>query len=283
MAAVLILLLACGGGGGGGSSTGTTITLTGRIVSVVTTGPLNPAATVSSGSASTTTQLGDGSFSLDTPTGVTSITSNNGTSGFGSFTFTFPAATATTDLGDLYVGPEKVRVTGTVRNSVTNAVIPNATISYAGRNATTNASGQFTLVDVAYSSATQTGFWGIFGNVAATGFFASDFTANGKTASSGSVTVDDISLVPVSDDPPGTPYNIYGQVLPAATGESATVTLSQGATTVRTTTAGTNGTFFFWVPAGTYTIAATKDGVNSPGVNVTLTSNNQIVRKDVNL
>lgn len=281
MLAVLIVLLACGGGGGGGSSPGTTVPLVGRVISVVTTGPLNPGVTVAAGGASTTTEIGDGSFSFDAPTGVSALTTS-ATSGFPSFTFNFPAATGSTDLGDLYIGPEKVRVTGTVRNSVTNAVIPNASISFAGRLATTNASGQFNLVDVAYSSTTQTGFWGIFGNATATGFFAADFNANGKTATGGVVTVEDILLVPGSDDPPGTPYNIYGQALPVATGDSATVNLLQGGTPIRTTTASANGTFYFWVPAGTYTIQATKGAVTSPAVSVTLTSNNQIVRKDVN-
>jgi hypothetical protein len=277
-----LTLVACGGGGGGGASStgGGTQSIVGRVVDIGTTGPVTPAPTIRIGGLSETANSSDGSFSIDAAFGSTSAIVDASGAGYGTWSFPVPNTTDAIDLGDLYVGPQRVTVRGTVRNAITNDPIANALLTFAGRSALTNSSGQFSMPEVAYSNTSQTGFWGVFGRAEATGFFASEFSANGQTASSGVVTVDDVLLVPATDDPPGFPYNIYGQVLPSATGGGLTVELRQGGSAVRTVTSSPNGTFYFWVPAGTYTIRAIKSGSFAES-NVSLTSQNQVVRRDV--
>src|SRR5688572_10897098 len=113
---LLIALTGCGGGGGGNTGGGTGATITGRVLRVDTGGATNPPASVQVGSRSTLTSVVDGSFSLAVPPGTTSVLVDTQSS-LGVFTFTFPAASGTQDVGDLWVGPEKVTLSGRVLDS----------------------------------------------------------------------------------------------------------------------------------------------------------------------
>jgi hypothetical protein len=94
LAVIVGTLLACGGGGGGTSGGPTTkLPLTGRVVDVATTGALNPAATVSAGGGTDTTDITDGSFSLDADRNTTTITVVPTGTAYGNFTFTTPPIT----------------------------------------------------------------------------------------------------------------------------------------------------------------------------------------------
>jgi hypothetical protein len=283
--AVLVIALGCGGGGGGGTggTGGNTVEITGRVVNIVTTGAPNPQAQVQAGNtdARTLTNASDGSFVLTAPKGTTTLVVDTRNSSQGVFTFTIPAANEATDVGDLWVGPERVTVTGRVVNSTNDEPVANADVSLAGRTAKTNANGTFTLEQVAYAPG---GFPSIVGSVRATGFFANSFDVLGRQATGGVVTLDNIPLVPSNDaNPPGTPYNIFGRVSPSNLAPGTTVTLKQGGEVVRTSTVGADGRYYFWVPAGTYTISYRNGSSTAPDQTVILEQSNQVVQKDVTL
>lgn len=274
---LILVVLACGGGGGGG---GTAATLVGRILDVKTGGPISPKATVQVGSQSVQTE-DDGSFQLAVTAGTTSVTVD--ANAYGAFSFSFPAATDVTDIGDLWVGPQKVRVTGRVLDSSNTNAIAGATVSFAGRRAVTNSVGTYVLNDVAYSSANLAAFWGIVGNSKATGFFKIDFTAAGKSAVSGTVTLDDLRMTPQGDsNPPPFPFTIWGRISPSANAPGTIVTLKLSGTAVRILNVGSDGAYYFWVLPGSYTIEAV-NGALTGNSSATLTQPNQVIQKDVSL
>jgi hypothetical protein len=274
---------ACGGGGGGGTSGGGA-TLVGRVLQVETGGPPNPQASVQVGSRSTLTDPGDGSFQLGVPTGTAALTVDTMTQTSGVWQFAFAPASGVTDVGDLWVGPERVTLRGTVRDSTNNGPVPGATVAFGGRSGATDAFGVFNLTDVAYSSQTQTAFWGIVGTVRASGFFRTDFSAQPNVAIGGVVDVGDIFITPLSDpNPPTTPFNIWGMVSAQGGPQGAIVRLKVGGNDVRVFNVGADGRYLFFVVPGTYTISASKGAQTAPDQQVTLTSANQVIRRDFNL
>jgi len=279
---LILVFLGCGGGGGGGSSSNDA-TATGRIVQVETGAAPNPAASVQIGSGSVLTDASDGSFQLDAKVGSSVLTADTQTVSSGVWVFNIvPLVAGVNDVGDLWVGPERVTLRGTVRNSATNDPIVGATVSFGGRQGTTNGSGIFSLAEVAYSSATQVAFWGIPGSVRATGFFKTDFSAAPNIASGGIVDVGEIFLVPTSDpNPPGPPYNIWGQVTAPGGPSGAIVRLKQGGVDKRVFNVGPDGKYFFFVVPGSYVISASKGASTAADINVTLTSPTEVIRRDV--
>ena len=280
--ATALSLNGCGGSGGGG---GGTATITGRVIYVETGGAPNPAATVQVGSSTITTDATDGSFTItNAPTGITALTVNTN-SAAGVWTFKIAAATATTteDVGDLWVGPQKVTLTGAVLDSSTSSPISGAAVSFGGVRGTTNASGIFSLTPVAYPNTNFAAFWGIVGNVTATNYFANTFSASPNTSVAGTVTVASVLLTPLSNTtPPPPPYNIWGRITPTAEGANCTVTLLQNGTAMRKTIADSTGTYYFWIVPGTYTlhfVSGTHTDASDP--TVTVKSTNDVVRQDV--
>lgn len=276
----LSILVGCGGGGGGGG--GAQTDLIGRVLNVVTGGPLNPAGTVQKvgGSPSTSTNLADGSFTLqNVGSGTTQAQVIPNQIGWPLFTFTFPSASGTTVIGDLWVGPEQVTLRGRAVNSTNAQPIANADVTFAGQNGKTDAQGVFNLPQVAYSSATQTAFWGIMGSVRANGFFKSDFSAAPHVKDGNNVVnVGDILLTPSNDpNPPGTPYNITGRVLPIGGSTGCIVTLMDGATPVRIYNVGNDGKYYFWITPGTYDVTFVKGAQTAPTQNVVLAQPNETV------
>ncbi len=281
LALVALTFAGCGGGGGGGGGPAAKATLTGRILSVETGTATNPKSSIQVGSASVISE-NDGSFQLDVAEGATSAVVDT-QSAWGSFTFTFPAAIGTIDLGDLWVGPLKVFVAGKVVSSVDGSPIEGATVEFAGRRGTTGLDGKFRLANVAYSSATQTVFWGIAGNISAIGFFTTQFSTQPNGPILGTVTVDDIVMTPSSDiDPPPPPFNIWGRITPSASAPGAIATLKLGGVPVRIYNVGSDATYRFWVPAGNYTIEIVKGPLNA-NATANLTSPDQVIRRDVTI
>jgi len=73
------------------------------------------------------------------------------------------------------------------------------------------------------------------------------------------LTIVEVLAAPV----PGNTYAVSGTIAPASLGSAATVTLSQNATTISTTTADAGGNYTFPAVAnGTYTVTPVKSGVN---------------------
>jgi len=279
-----LIILGCGGGGGGGVVAPTNVTLTGRVVWVGTGGPPNPVASVRVGTTSVATDAFDGFFEIPAPSGTDQVivTYSPSTGSPVIQTFTFTAATANRDLGDLYIGPETVSVRGRAVSSSGGAEIAGGAVTFAGRSATTDASGVFILTQVAYDPASQAVFFGLRGTIAATGFFDGFFSPASPPVG-GVVDVGDVALSPVGGgDPPPLPFNLTGLVQPTATGALATVELRQGTTLIRTATADINGRYKLWVPAGTYTLTATK-GAQSGSEPVTITQPSQLTTVNVTL
>ncbi|MHB8637533.1 MAG: hypothetical protein ACYC96_13775 [Fimbriimonadaceae bacterium] len=276
-----LLLNGCGGSGGGGG----TATITGRVIYVETGGAPNPAATVQVGGATIATDASDGSFTLPTaPAGATTLTVNtNGSGGVWTFTIAAAAANATEDVGDLWVGPHRVTLTGAVLDSSTSNPIAGAAVKFGGVNGVTNASGIFTVGPVAYPNTNFAAFWGIVGNVTATNYFANTFSASPNTSVNGTVTVASVLLTPLSNTtPPPAPYNVWGRITPTAEGVGCTVTLSQNGVPVRKTIADSSGTYYIWIVPGTYTLHFV-NGVHTDASDPTVTVNatNDVVRQDV--
>ena len=281
---VLLLAIAGCGGGGGGGTPAEEFFVDGRVLDVATGGPVNPGASVTIAGNSTTSDIIDGFFSVDAPAGTTSALVAPVQAGYGAYTFTFSPTSGDVDLGDLWVGPERVTVRGTVRDSISNLPIAGATVRFAGRQATSNASGVFNLTEVAYASSNLGVFWGILGSASAAGYFSAEFSTSGITAASGVVNVGDVMLQNAGDDdPPGTPYNLWGNVTPTGDAPGSTVELRKSGTLFRTYTVSGDGRYFFWVPAGTYTVRAVKGSTVGASKNVTLSQSNQVLQTDVEL
>lgn len=275
---LLVVIFGCGGGGGGGI--GSNATIVGRVLDVRTGGPVSPAVSVQAGGQSVQTQA-DGSFQLAAPTGTTSISVDGG--GFSTFVFNIPAASGTTDVGDLWVGPQKVTVTGRVLDSTDGSAVVGAVVRFAGHRATTNSVGTYILPNVAYSSTSLAAFWGIVGKVTATDYFDVSFTASGKSASGGTVTLDDIRITPSDGTtPPPFPFTIWGTITPSGDAQGTIVTLKEGGTAVRVYNVGADGAYYFWVVPGTYTIEARK-GALAADDSATLTQTNQVIRRNLDL
>ncbi len=276
----LVIFAACGGGGGG-SSIPNSVNVVGNIYWVETGAAPNPPATVRIGDVAVTTDEIDGYFSLDVPPGTHTLTITYvPTSGPPVVrTVALGLVTADLDLGEIYIGPEEVTLTGTVRDSQTSEPVPGATVRFAGRATLTGSNGQFTLGNVAYSSNTQNVFLGLQGKVDKAGYFTSFFSPPG-TPVGGVIDVGTIALVPQgSTNPPPLPFNVNGTVVPATV---AQIQVLSGTTLIRQVTSDPAGQFTLWLPAGTYTITATAGSLTGT-TSVTVTNVNSTTSVQVNI
>lgn len=282
-ALALLVAVVLGCGGGGGSVIPQNPELVGNVLWIETGAATNPPATVRVGQASTTTSSQDGFFSLRVPAGVTSFTVSFTPSGSSDpvvRSFTIPPVLADTDLGDIYIGPETVTLTGTLRDSTNNALIPNARATFAGQSALSGPDGRFAITGVAYSGQTQSVFLGLQGTANRTGYFTAFFTPPGP-ASLGALDVGTVLMTPQGDDTaPPLPANVNGAATP--NGAGASITVRESGNIVRTTTAGPNGAFQLWLPAGAFTVTATS-GTRSGTANLTIANPAQTTNLTVTL
>lgn len=275
-----LVLIACGGGPIGETR------VAGRVLDISTGAPTTVASTVQSSAGTGNTSVVDGSFLIFGAKNETSLIVNAPSAlSYPSFTYTFaPLTQNVNDVGDLWVGPEKVQVTGTVQNASNNAGVPGASVTFAGQRAITDASGNFTVTQVAYSSANTSSFLGLIGRVEATGFLANEFSTGGNTATGGVVNIGTILVSPIdSSDPPPLPYNIWGLITPSASAPGTIVKLKLGGTEVRRFTVGVNARYQFWVPAGSYTLEFSNGTLTSPTQNANLANSSDVIRADANL
>ncbi len=266
-----LLIVGCGGGGGGQQNNAQ---LVGRVLWIESNSATSPAASVSSGSNTTTTDIIDGSFVLSVPVGATSVTVSYSDGGAPVvFTFNFAPASGTVDLGDLYIGPETVTVHGTVTDAANDLPVAGATVKLAGRTAITAANGEFNLLSVAYSSGQSAAFGDLVGEITKALYVTRQFSPP-TVAVGGVVEVGTLQISPESlDEPPPFPANITGTVLPVNDGAGALVELLDGLTVIRTTTADGSGQFKLWAGVGTYTVRAT-NGPKTGTAPVTVTATN---------
>ncbi|MES1227474.1 MAG: hypothetical protein ABUL72_02325, partial [Armatimonadota bacterium] len=176
--------------------------------------------------------------------------------------FSFPAATADVDLGDLYIGPATTTVRGRLVSSATATPIAGGKVTFAGRSAVSASDGTFNITNVAYPTTNFTGFLSLSGTGSASGFFNNSFQPP-AVAVAGVVTIGDVALVPSgTDTPPGLPANLVVTVQPIASSAGALVNVKQGATIVTSGTVGGDGRVQFWIPTGSYTLTGTKGALS---------------------
>ncbi len=273
LVAALLAVVGCGGGGGGPVGTASIV---GRVLDIQTGGPPSPQASVGVPSAgSVLTAVEDGSFTLSANAGSNQLLV---TSQYPTFSFTTASASGTTDVGDLWIGPQKITLNGRIVDSATSIPVTGAKVAFAGVSGTTNGSGVFSLAGVAYADANQASFWGIVGVVKATNYFDQNFTSSPNVAVAGVVDVGDIIVTPSNNTtPPGDPFDITGRVLPIGGSTGAVVTLKLGGSAVRTFNVGSDGVYTFWVPAGSYTITYAKAAQTAPTQNATVVQQNIVV------
>lgn len=278
---IALVIWACGGG------PIASIHISGRVLDISTGAPTTTVTTLQSSTSTVPTSLVDGSFIMGGSKGETTLlVTPPSLLSYPVFTYTFqPLNQSQNDVGDLWIGPEKVEVTGVVQNAADNLPIANAKVRFAGQFGTTDSTGTFHVQQVAYSSANTTSFLGITGQVDATNFLSNQFTPNGNTAISGVVNVGTILLTPVdSNTPPPLPYNIWGIISPSGLASGTIVTLKDsGGTPVRRFTVGTDARYQFWVNAGTYTLDFANGTHTAPTQNVNLVNSSDVIRKDATL
>ncbi|MBL8047119.1 MAG: hypothetical protein JNJ45_00405 [Chthonomonas sp.] len=283
LVAALFALVGCGGGGGGAS---TNFAVTGTVIWLPSNDVPNPAATTQIGSRAVLTSLVDGSFVQSAPAGTASMQVSHVPAGGApvAFTFRFPAIAANVDLGQLVLGPEKVIVRGRILAADTGSPISGARVFFGGQFATTNSAGEFSVLDVGYSSSALANFLTISGRVTATSYLPVTFGAS-SGATAGVVNVGDIQLPPTSSDtPPTLPGNLFGTINPSASGAGTVVQVLNGSgTAIRQFTTGSDRKFAFWLSAGTYTLRATNGALSSGDVSVTVTSVDVPVTRDLTL
>jgi len=172
--------------------------------------PPNPPATVQAGGRRATTDTQEGTFRLAVPPDTTQLVVQ--AQGIPEpFTFRLPALQAgqTYDLGDLYIGPEKVVVRGRIVDAITQNPLENAIISLLGQLAQSDSNGRFTLNDVAYD---PNGVLDPEGTIQRTGYLQRRFVVD-QPPIQGEIELGDIPLQPETDDnPPNTPGNVQGTV-----------------------------------------------------------------------
>lgn len=276
-----LVVLACGGG------PLPSVRVSGRILDISTGGPTTNSSTIQTSTNTANTNVIDGSFLVGASRGETQLlVSAPSLLGYPVFTYnTQPLNQNQNDVGDLWVGPQQVTVRGVVQNAADNAPITNAVIRFGGQMATTDASGTFNVLQVAYSSANTSSFLGLSGRAEATNFLSNEFTPGGNEAVAGIVNIGVILLTPVdSNTPPPTPFNIWGIIAPSNLASGTIVTLKDtGGTPVRRFTVGVNARYQFWVPAGQYTLDFANGVHTAPTQNVTLNNNSDVIRKDATL
>jgi len=279
MIAVAVIALGCGGGAGSGGG----VRVDGRVLSVTTGGPPNPQATAQIGSASSLTGADDGVFVLNVAQGANQLIVTHPI--FPTFVFDFPPVTATTSLGDFWIGPETVSIQGRVVNSQDSAPISGALVQFAGKRAVTAGDGTFSLTGVAYDSQNDFVFIGIFGTASKSGFLTAQFNVVNQPVN-GVITIPDILLAPESDpNPPGPPYNLWGVVtVQGGSPVGVIATLLQGGAPVRVFNVGANGRYQFWAEPGSYTIRFEKSGYQTVEIPVVgFDSPDDVIRNDVTL
>jgi len=282
------VLFLAGGGGGGGSTGGGSATLVGRIVAVETGSAPTPAASIQVGDQSVQSDLSDGSFQLRTASGPVSLLvvyRASANSAPVSFRFDRVLASGTNDVGDLWVGPQKVTVRGRVLDAAQAGPLSNVQVSFAGRTGATGIDGRFNLTDVAYSDLNISAFLGIEGRLTRTGYLPRGFFPS-EAAIGSTVTIDDLLMTSESSsEPPPVPFTIEGTVGPSNLAPGTVVTLVFEGSSIRQTTVGAGGRYSFYVEPGAYVLRFNNptNGRSAPEATVTLTDVNQPIRRDATL
>ncbi len=274
-----VMLAGCGGGGGGGGSSVGTVQVTGRVLRAETGAAPSPAATVSISGQSATTQA-DGTFTLSN---ILSNAASATITASGAVTRTLPIvlkAGQANDLGDLFISDTgyNATVTGRVVTQDTLQPVPNAVVTIAGVSTSTVTNGTFTIQNLPVGLGDTAG---TVGKVVANGYDVKLITADVLKFGLGAGTnqIGDILIAsPVGSNPPNGPFTISGTLtlLGAKVSTPFVVNLTGGPGVSLSINSDSNGNYFFWVPAGAYTVTVpAQNGFSQQQASVTL------VRTDV--
>ncbi|MDX1935227.1 MAG: carboxypeptidase-like regulatory domain-containing protein [Capsulimonadales bacterium] len=281
-AGLALLPTGCGGGGGGGGSQGNTVR--GIVRDSLQSDAEVQDATVTIGGVSTRTRTVDnanaqnpvGSFELrNVPVGTSTATIAL-PGGGGNQTFAFqPAVTAGTNPNLEFIvniGQISGRVVRANGQPAANAFV---TVSATAETFQTNADGTFlaTLVPK--------------GN---TEIFAVEGTSSHRRTVAveyGNTAIGDVTLADdPNPNPPGHPYTLFGQVTVTDVGTPAgtIVLLFRNGVQVESTFTDSSGLYYFYVPVGSYTIQAVRNGFQTTTAGpVTLSDASQGLRTDLTM
>ena len=284
------ILSGCGGGGGGsngggGGGNSGFATITGQVLLLSTNSAPTTTTTVTSSGVAPVTVAADGTFTLsNVPTSATSLTISvaSATVGGAPTVRTLPialTANETSALGAIYVGAKTANGTPDYTAVVEGYIVTtgatgrqgvgNATVTIAGVQVKTSANaatlGHFIISGLPVGLGSETGV--LLGSVQAPGFSSRDLITTDAVGGnlnfvngliSGVNDIMDVTILQPSGSTPAPPYTITGQVTVSGAGrQSQSVLLFQNGTLIGNTTTDTNGNYFFWVVAGTYTVQAT--------------------------
>jgi hypothetical protein len=280
------LLAGCGGGGGGGGGSAGT-TFYGIVLDSLNGDQGAGGVTVTMGGKTATTRTVDtanadnpvGSFVLtDVPTGTNAATVTP--SGGGAQTILLEQPVHSGANGGVGAPVQLFMNIGQVSGRV---LLPNGqpaadafvTVSATAETFQTNTDGTF-LATLVPKGSTQV--FAVKGTASAQKDIVVDYGNNG---------VGDIQLVDdPNPNPPGAPYTLYGAVTVQGVGTPAgtNVILFRNNIQIESTVTGANGFYYFYVPAGQYTVQALRNGfqdTNSGTIN--LTDPNTPVRTDLTM
>ncbi len=270
--ALAAILSGCGGGGGGGggnSSGGTTVT--GSVLLVETNLAPVTAGTITMGGVTTTTNS-TGGFAL-TNVPVNTTTGTVSVPGEQTLTLTLNLkANTINNLGTIYVSATGYTASAngrvvTVSGGVTTPVA-GADVTIGGQSSVSATDGTFTIANLPVGLGSDPTV--PIGNIQATGYVNKPILTQFPLAA-GSNPLGDIPLgAPISSSTPSQPYTIFGFVKSGGAAASTTVSLSPTVGPLIAHTDPATGEYFFWVPAGTYTVTELSTGKT---VTVTLGSN----------
>lgn len=270
-AVLLSVLPGCGGGGGGA----TPATIRGRVLLVGTGTAPNPAATVTVQGASSVTTAADGTFTVaSAPSTATTITIT--ATGSAKLVQALPTlkANAVNNIGDVFLSDTgyTAEVTARVVRSDTLAVIPGASVLLSGRATTTAADGTFSITGLPVGLGTTPVDAGV---IKVTGLEDKAIRIDLPLGASPPINdLGDIQVSPPVGPIPGGPYNIRGTVSLTGTTDFSNTTVSlrsAGGVVLDEMTTGTDGSYGFWMPAATYTVAVSHAGYTGQSKTVILT------------
>lgn len=280
--AAAVLLLAAlafgvvGCGGGGGTPGGNVVTVTGRIIRAETNTRPDPAATITIGGSTVQSSVTDGTFTItNAPSDATSavITAT------GVQSLTLPITLSTTvanNLGDIFLSDTSydATVSGRVVTTADNSqqAVAGAVVTIAGRQATTDTNGAFSIANLPVGLGSIAGNYGV---VKAGGFEdkpVTDLTLEFPLTAGANALANPIVIERPVGSTPNPPFTIRGVVTLNGVGAAGIpVRATNAGGLVFSTTTGTGGSYFFWLVTGDYSLIA-ESGTASGTTSVSLTS-----------
>jgi hypothetical protein len=260
----------CGGGGGGGG--GTSDTVTGTVMDSLNSDTVVQGATVTIGGITATTRTVNnatttnpvGSFQMNNVPYGSHIATVVLPSGGGTQSIAFaPSVTSGANASiSLYVNIGQIsgRIFQSNGQPASSAFI---TISTTGDTFQTNSDGTFLATLIPAGSTT------LFA-VEGTASFQETVTVNYGNNIIPNITLQDDP----NPNPPGAPYTLTGQVTVTDVGtpSGTTVLLDRNGVQIESTLTDSNGMYYFYVPIGTYTVTAVRNGfqtITSGTINLT--------------